>query len=158
MASAATNRRQYVTDESERRGTDEAEKLVRTQKVGEDDEEQEGRGSEESVMEWQERMERRFRYDDITRQLYAHFDALHSFHHHQQQAEAQHDATTAEMMLNRFGFALTKRRSTIPNAGHGTTTLSRALALASTRPNGRVCVWPLTRHSLRMQVSSWRGR
>jgi hypothetical protein len=73
-------------------------------------------------------MERRYKYEDITRQLYTYFEALHAFHHQRATDVAAADAnttanratTTADMMRTQFGFALVKRRSTIPDAGHGT--------------------------------------
>jgi hypothetical protein len=99
-------------------------------------------------------MERRYKYEDITRQLYTYFEALHAFHHQRAPDIAAADTntnratTTADMMRTQFGFALVKRRSTIPDAGHGTRWIA-----------GDGCVLLATQQhpSPRAQVSSWRA-
>lgn len=108
---------------SRQRGIVEASTLPTNASLEEDSrgsDKAEGAQSGESVLQWQERMERRYKYEDITRQLYTSFEALHAFHHQRApDTNTNRATTTADMMRTQFGFALVKRRSTIPDAGHG---------------------------------------
>jgi len=114
-----------------------------------------GKGGEaeraESVMRWQERMEQQLKYEDITRQLFCYFDALHAFNHSghcptETARERKPHDTTSGMLKRQFGFSLIKRKSLIPNSGYG------AFVFQHSQEKSRPYLIP----ALTKQASSWR--